>query len=646
MKQYILILLFTLAGLAGMAQTNEPLPGDAEPLTNQLYLSPSDSTVWAADPFSGLAIKVGTWVKVDSLFKLGYTKVQVDSAILSFRITPNMFKNKGYNDVEKIQKALDLAVSLHQTLFIGDNEEEGNSVWMLDSAILLRPGSDVEINNATIKLKNTARDNIFRSDNVGVGITSPVMTRDIAIRGVGTAILQGADIPRATGDASQNLTTTPTETGFVSYGTDAGVPGEHQKGDSRNIGVLIGLCDGVQISGLRIVNAHAYAISIERSINGLIEDISINNPDRRFINGDSTWVKNADGINLRYGIKNFTVNNVFGNSGDDFIALTTLNGEYGPGTTSTINITGNEYLGPQDNTHDVHINNVQAYSYRNFIRLLNIDDSELYNISITNVHDISQDVDTLRAGPTVGTRAMVTIGGGNSPTAGGTTPLGNCRNIYIDNMTGHRYFNGVHVVGSLAESSITNLYKANSTGSPAVYFAPESNGARNVLVDNVNNADSVVWYSSQINGLNNRTYRYVDTEANQDSIGGNKNWVGNFTSWSPTTPASPLPTPANSLSIYRTSGQPPLLTGRNGTAASFYLRAYSSSGTQLSLLEGGIDAAGAVTSTQFKLSSLNTAPASATATGTAGEIRFGTDGRIYICTATNTWIRSEPLTTW
>ena len=40
----------------------------------------------------------------------------------------------------------------------------------------------------------------------------------------------------------------------------------------------------------------------------------------------------------------------------------------------------------------------------------------------------------------------------------------------------------------------------------------------------------------------------------------------------------------------------------------------------------------------FSLSALNTAPATATATGTLGEIRFTPTG-IFICTATNTWIK-------
>jgi hypothetical protein len=53
---------------------------------------------------------------------------------------------------------------------------------------------------------------------------------------------------------------------------------------------------------------------------------------------------------------------------------------------------------------------------------------------------------------------------------------------------------------------------------------------------------------------------------------------------------------------------------------------------------------GAAKATQYKLTALNTAPASATDTGTLGEIRV-TAGFIYICTATNTWVRTA-LATW
>lgn len=52
----------------------------------------------------------------------------------------------------------------------------------------------------------------------------------------------------------------------------------------------------------------------------------------------------------------------------------------------------------------------------------------------------------------------------------------------------------------------------------------------------------------------------------------------------------------------------------------------------------------AVEATQFKLSALNTAPSSASDTGTLGEIRVTADA-IYVCTATDTWVKAT-LATW
>ena len=57
-----------------------------------------------------------------------------------------------------------------------------------------------------------------------------------------------------------------------------------------------------------------------------------------------------------------------------------------------------------------------------------------------------------------------------------------------------------------------------------------------------------------------------------------------------------------------------------------------------------LQVAGKVVASQYKLSALNIAPASASALGTVGEIRYDAD-YMYVCVATNTWKRS-PLTTW
>ena len=53
---------------------------------------------------------------------------------------------------------------------------------------------------------------------------------------------------------------------------------------------------------------------------------------------------------------------------------------------------------------------------------------------------------------------------------------------------------------------------------------------------------------------------------------------------------------------------------------------------------------GSIPFTQLKLSALNTAPASAAATGTTGEIKIDASA-IYICIATNTW-KKVAIASW
>jgi hypothetical protein len=57
-----------------------------------------------------------------------------------------------------------------------------------------------------------------------------------------------------------------------------------------------------------------------------------------------------------------------------------------------------------------------------------------------------------------------------------------------------------------------------------------------------------------------------------------------------------------------------------------------------------LDVTGAVNAASFKVQALNTAPATATSTGTVGEVRYTSD-YIYVCVAANTWKRT-PLSTW
>ena len=97
----------------------------------------------------------------------------------------------------------------------------------------------------------------------------------------------------------------------------------------------------------------------------------------------------------------------------------------------------------------------------------------------------------------------------------------------------------------------------------------------------------------------------------------------------------------------------------NGTIAEFSIKRYNTAGTLVSenltirsdlvgimktLPQYALDVNGTTQATQFKIAAMNTAPASATATGTVGEVRI-TATHIYVCTAANTWVRTA-LATW
>jgi len=70
---------------------------------------------------------------------------------------------------------------------------------------------------------------------------------------------------------------------------------------------------------------------------------------------------------------------------------------------------------------------------------------------------------------------------------------------------------------------------------------------------------------------------------------------------------------------------------------------YAMTGTTQGAKLLSLDDAGNLEAKQFRLSALNTAPASPSATGTTGEIRVANNG-IYYCTATNTWRKALPVT--
>lgn len=202
----------------------------------------------------------------------------------------------------------------------------------------------------------------------------------------------------------------------------------------------------VNVNGLRMENLH---IENQRwwAINHMFcRNVKIKDIDFYAI----PHVNNMDGIDLRLGCNNFDIQNITGRTGDDVIALTALQGK------SSL---ANKVDGKDCDIHDVKIRNIKADSYYCFlVRLLNHDGSNLYNIDIDTVMDVSDYTKKMPSG------ACIHIGGmiywNSRPARHGET-----RNITAKNMTS-RGRNAVSMSRTVSHSRFSNIktYGDNQNG--------------------------------------------------------------------------------------------------------------------------------------------------------------------------------------
>lgn len=390
-------------------------------------------------------------------------------------ITPNDFEG---SDSERINQAIAAAAGTGRRVVLPKlNHAEGGvrDLWLLDSAILVEGGTTLELRNCHIKLSDRCRDNFIRSANCGRDITDIAPLQDIHIVGTGSVLLEGADHPRASGDSAKTL-------GERTYGTDAGVAGVSQTGDWRNIGILLAFVERFSIENLRIKDSHCWAISLERCAFGKVRDIDFASTQGKKIDGDSETILNQDGVDLRQGCHDITIENITGYTGDDMVALTNIPGTDRPAgsVTSTMVSAGDKRGGGLDDIRRVTVRNVRGHCAggHHIVRLLNTRGAKIYNVAIDGVMDTS--------GVSKRCRAAIKIGD-NNPKWGGVTPLGDTYRIWISNIRS-RAEHTILIAGSLSESVITNVTKYDAPGDPITY-ASGRDYVRKVEIENAVSID-------------------------------------------------------------------------------------------------------------------------------------------------------------
>lgn len=366
-------------------------------------------------------------------------------------VTPNAFEG---TDSERIAQAVNAAAESCGRVVIprvNETPQGPRALWLIDSAILLPSNITLTLDGCRIRLSDRARDNIIRSANCGAGVAEIRPLENIHITGRGGAVLEGATHPRSTGDSAKTL-------GTRTYGADAGVRGESQKGDWRNIGILLAAVDHFGIEGLKIVDSHCWAISLEWCSGGRIRDIEFDSTESRVIDGVRQTNLNQDGLDLRVGCHDITIENITGRTGDDMVALTGIpHAAPDPGGFGSTEVCGGSAMpGRVRDIRHVIIRNIRGHSRggHQIVRFLNTSGVRLHDIILDGLLDTSPD--------DVIDKAAVKIGD-NNPAWGGVTPLGDTSRIFISNVAS-RCRSAVVIAGSLAESSIRDVVQEEARG--------------------------------------------------------------------------------------------------------------------------------------------------------------------------------------
>jgi len=383
-------------------------------------------------------------------------------------LTPNDFEG---TDVERINAALEVAAGTGRSVVIPRENRTADGAtdrWLLDSAVLVPGDTTLVLDNCHLKLSDRCRDSFIRSANCGVGIAEIAPIANLHIRGVGNAVLEGADHPRATGDGAKTL-------GERTYGTDAGAEVVSQTGDWRNIGVLFAYVEGFSIEGLRMKDSHAWGISLERCAHGTVRDISFESTGRKQIDGVEETILNQDGLDLRMGCHDILIESITGYTGDDLIALTAIPGTARPGGTASTMISGTAYRGEEDDIRHVTIRDVRGYCAggHHIVRLLNTSGAKMHDIILDGLTDTSP--------PDMRCRAAVKIGDKNY--GEGVAPLGDTYRIIVNNVIS-RSEHTIMIGGSLCDSIISNVIRYDVAGQ-AISLVSGPEYMRDVMTSNL-----------------------------------------------------------------------------------------------------------------------------------------------------------------
>jgi len=259
----------------------------------------------------------------------------------------------GATDSETIQNAVDHAhkTGANSVTVPRFNARTGKCVWSMESAIILPSDMEIVLDNCHLRQADGAMDNIFRNfrDPETEGHTMAEQSRNIVIRGVGNAVLDG---------------------GLHNGLTEKTAKLEGMPHISHNSMILFYNLRDFVIENVELRDHRYWAIQLVHTERGRLSDL--------MISGDC-HCPNQDGIDLRIGCSNLLIERIFGQTGDDVIALSAINN----------NIPAYRFHVEEHDCdiHDIIIRDVIATSVEcAVIALRNNGGRKIYDVTVENVH--------------------------------------------------------------------------------------------------------------------------------------------------------------------------------------------------------------------------------------------------------------------
>lgn len=268
-------------------------------------------------------------------------------------ITPNDADVMAESDSKSIQNAVDEAkkTGINKVVIPRINKRTEKGRWDVDKAIIITSNLEIVLDNCYIRQMDGSIDNVFINhvhDNPY--IKAEEEQENIRIIGIGNAVIDG-------GKPNGLEEFTSLENGLPHI--------------SKNNPILLHNVRGLTIDNITIRNPRWWAINLLYVENARISNVTIDAQDN---------IRNQDGIDLRIGCHNIVVENIFGQSGDDLIALS---GFWGGRESDVCAIEGKDR-----DIHDIIIRNIVGTSAEcAIIALRNTDGVKLYNVLIDGVFD-------------------------------------------------------------------------------------------------------------------------------------------------------------------------------------------------------------------------------------------------------------------